>query len=73
MFNWLKKLTRKPSGGEGPLRAVPGAGTCRGTDGKVIYNMLDPMMQQFLGRCVGAVKKAGIRAKRDGTVLDLAG
>jgi hypothetical protein len=63
----------KPSGGgdsERPkpdrdLRAVPGAGAYS-SGGKVIYNMLDPMMQQLMGRSIGAVKKAGMRARGTG-------
>lgn len=31
--------------------------------GKVVYTLLDPMMKQFMGQCIGAVKKAGIKAK----------
>ncbi|MDB2687264.1 hypothetical protein N9Y42_08630 [Mariniblastus sp.] len=49
----------KPSSEE--LRSVPGAASYS-IDGKVGYNMLDPMMQQFMGRCIGAVKKSGLRA-----------
>jgi hypothetical protein len=47
------------------LRAVPGAAAVS-HEGKVIYNLLTPHMQQFLGRCVGAIKKAGITAKGTG-------
>jgi len=35
-------------------------------DGEVVLNILTPHMQQFLGRCVGAIKKAGIKAKGSG-------
>jgi len=49
---------RKP---DGELRAVPGAGVYS-LDGKVGYNMLDPFMQKFMGRCIGAVKKSGVSA-----------
>jgi len=45
------------------LRAVPGALTATNRDGAVIYNMLTPHMQQFMGRCVSAIKKAGIASK----------
>ena len=62
MFGWFTKKNR----GDAP-REVPGAGVYRNTSGQVIYNLLDPFMQQFLGRCVGAVKKAGIRAKGTGS------
>lgn len=49
------------------LRAVPGAlvASDRAT-GQVVYNMLTPHMQQFMGRCVGAIKRAGIAAKGTG-------
>jgi hypothetical protein len=47
------------------LRPVPGAAVMS-HDGKVIYNMLTPHMQQFLGRCIGAIKKVGITAKGTG-------
>ena len=47
------------------LSAVPGA-LAASYGGQVVYNMLTPHMQQFLGRCVGAVKKAGLRAKGTG-------
>lgn len=46
---------------ENEMRVVPGA-AAYSFDGKVGYNMLDPMMQQFMGRCIGAIKKAGVRA-----------
>lgn len=47
------------------LRAVPGA-LVASSGGDVIYNLLDPHMQQFMGRCVGVAKKAGLRAKGSG-------
>jgi hypothetical protein len=47
------------------LRPVAGAAVMS-HEGKVIYNLLTPHMQQFLGRCVGAIKKAGIKAKGSG-------
>ena len=47
------------------LRAVPGA-TAYSTEGKVAYNLLTPHMQQFMGRCIGAIKKAGIAARGTG-------
>src|SRR5262245_35701115 len=55
------------------LRAVPGAGVFASRDGKVLYNLLTPHMQQFLGRCVSAVKKAGIKAKGTGQFSILLG
>jgi hypothetical protein len=70
MFGWFKK--RKPPESDG-LRAVPGAGVYQSADARVDYNMLDPWMQQFMGRCVGAVKKAGIRAKGTGQFSILLG
>ncbi len=47
------------------LRAVPGA-TAYSVGGKVSYNLLTPHMQQFMGRCIGAIKKAGIAARGTG-------
>ena len=38
-----------------------------------MYNLLDPAMQQFLGRCVGAIKKVGIKAKGTGSFSVLLG
>ncbi|SRR6266542_764810 len=70
MFGWFKK--RKPPE-MGRLRPVPGAGVYQSAEGRVVYNMLDPWMQQFMGRCVGAVKKAGIRAKGTGQFSILLG
>lgn len=60
----LNKLFRKKKNED--LRAVEGAGVYKGANGKVIYNMLDPSMGKFMGQCVGAVKKAGIKAKGTG-------
>jgi hypothetical protein len=74
MFGWFKKKnsdkTHAPSGS---LRLVPGAGVFRDNSGQVMYNLLDPVMQQFLGRCVGAIKKAGVRAKGTGSFSVLLG
>jgi hypothetical protein len=49
------------------LRAVPRALVVsdRAT-GQVVYNMLTPHMQQFMGRCVGVLKRVGIAAKGTG-------
>lgn len=55
------------------LRAVPGASAYEDESGKVIYNMLDPMMGEFMGRCIGAVKKSGITAKGTGQFSILLG
>ena len=63
MMGFLSKLFGKKDVG---LRAVPGAGVYADKTGKVVYNMLDPIMGQFMGRCVGAVKKTGIKAKGSG-------
>lgn len=54
------------------LRAVPGAAVMS-HDGKVVYNLLTPHMQQFMGRCVGATKRAGIKAKGTGQFSILIG
>jgi hypothetical protein len=61
-------LFRKKKG----LDAVPGA-LVTSYDGEVIYNMLTPHMQQFLGRCIGAMKKEGIKAKGTGQFSILLG
>ena len=74
MFGWFKKQSpEKPQLPNAPLRPVPGAGVFRDTGGQVMYNLLDPVMQQFLGRCIGAIKKAGIRVKGTGSFSVLLG
>ena len=55
------------------LKAVPGALSYAKRDGVVVYNLLTPHMQQFMGRCVGAIKKAGIAAKGTGQFSILVG
>ncbi len=50
-----------------PLRRVDGALAYATQGGEVLYNLLTPHMQQFLGRCVGAIKKSGIAAKGKGS------
>lgn len=50
MLGWIRNLFKPNSDG---MRAVPGALTARHGD-RVIYNMLDPTMQKFMGQCVGA-------------------
>jgi hypothetical protein len=56
------------------LRAVPGALVASDkTTGQVVYNMLTPNMRQFMGRCVGAIKEAGIAAKGTGQFSILTG
>jgi len=42
-------------------------------EGRVIYNLLTPHMQQFMGRSVGAIKKAGLLAKGTGQFSVLVG
>ena len=69
-MGFLSNLFGKQDDG---LRAVPGAGVYADKTGKVVYNMLDPMMGQFMGRCVGAVKKSGIKAKGTGQFSILLG
>lgn len=73
MFGWFRKRKSTPATDEERVRAVSGAGVYRDHEGRVAYNMLDPMMQQFLGRCVGAIKKAGIHAKGSGQFSVLLG
>jgi hypothetical protein len=41
------------------LRAVPDVLVAR-SDGKVVYNLIDPLRQKFVGRCVAALRAAGI-------------
>jgi hypothetical protein len=36
------------------------------SEGQVVYNLLTPHMQQFMGRCIAETKKAGIQAKGTG-------
>jgi len=74
MFDWLRRLLGQGATPSDGLRSVPGAAVAITTkDGKVIYNALDPAMQQFMGRCIGAVKKAGIQAKGSGQFSVLVG
>jgi hypothetical protein len=74
MFGWFKKKSSEqlqvPANA---LRPVLGGGVYRDGNGQVIYNMLDPAMQQFLGRCVGAIKKAGMKGKGTGSFSVLLG
>ena len=62
MLSFLKRLF----GGDTGLRKVPGALSASDASGLVVYNMLDPWMQKFMGQCVAALKKAGIRARGTG-------
>jgi hypothetical protein len=49
------------------LRAVPGALTASDrVTGQVAYNLLTPHMQQFMGRCIGAIKRNGVSAAGTG-------
>jgi len=68
MFDSLKRLF-----GGGGLRKVPGALSASDSSGRVVYNMLDPLMQKFMGQSVGALKKAGIKAKGTGQFSILIG
>lgn len=66
LFGWLRGRGKKMDvEGKPGLRAVPNA-IVASKQGQVVHNMLDPWMQQFMGRCVGAIKKAGLRAKGTG-------
>ena len=60
-------VARKPE-----LRPVPGA-LVASAGGHVIYNMLTPHMQQFMGRSVSAIKKSGLKAKGTGNFSILVG
>ena len=56
------------------LRAVPGALVSQDRhSGQVTYNLLTPHMKQFMGRCIGAIKKAGLPAKGTGQFSVLVG
>ena len=63
----------EPSSSGLRLRAVPGALVAKAHNGQVLYNMLTPHMGQFMGRCVGAIKRAGIVAKGTGQFSILVG
>ena len=77
LFDKLTGRGQRPSqpapGENAPLRAVPGALNYTNQDGSVLYNLLTPHMQQFMGRCVSAIKKAGIAAKGTGQFSVLVG
>jgi hypothetical protein len=74
MFDWFRRLFGQETKASDGLRAVPGALVAVSTnDGKVVYNALDPFMQQFMGRCIGAIKKAGMKAKGSGQFSVLLG
>ncbi|HWB03220.1 MAG TPA: hypothetical protein VG796_09365 [Verrucomicrobiales bacterium] len=60
-MSWLQKIF----GGSG-RRGVPGALVARTSNGQAVYNMLTPHMQQFMGRCVSAIKRSGISARGTG-------
>jgi hypothetical protein len=74
-MSWLHKLfggaSEKPATG---LRPVPGAlvASDRAT-AQVVYNLLTPHMQQFMGRCVSAIKRGGIVARGTGQFSILVG
>jgi hypothetical protein len=67
LLDWLRGRGKQKDAESGKpgLRAVHGASVAS-KQGQVVYNMLDPWMQQFMGRCVGAIKKAGLSAKGTG-------
>jgi len=77
LFDKLFGRRQQPSGPHSqqrpPLRAVPGALSYATRDGGVLYNLLTPHMQQFMGRCVSAIKKTGIAAKGTGQFSILVG
>jgi hypothetical protein len=62
----MLSFLRKFFGGGAGLRKVPGASSASDAHARVVYNMLDPWMQRFMGQSVAALKKAGIRAKGTG-------
>ena len=62
MLQWIRNLFRGQPAQHDEFRPVPGAMVVK-QGNRVVYNMLDPTMQKFMGQCVGAVKKASIRAK----------
>lgn len=72
-MNWLKKIFGTSREESAELREVPGAMAVRTSDKKVAYNMLTPHMQQFMGRCVSAIKRIGLRAKGTGQFSILVG
>lgn len=65
-------VSSPPVAGRG-LRAVPGALVYRDAEGRVGLNLLTPHMQQFMGRCVGALRNAGIPARGTGQFSLLVG
>ena len=62
----LSFLTKMFGGGDSGVRKVPGAMSASDRSGRVVYNMLDPWMQKFMGQCVSALKKEGIKARGTG-------
>ncbi len=72
MLQWLRNLFSRNAAQPNGLRPVPGA-TVALAGNRVIYNMLDPTMQRFMGQCVGAIKKAGVKAKGTGQFSVLLG
>ena len=75
LFGWLfgkspeavpdELSDQRPSADNDGLRAVPGAMSYE-AEGRVLYNMLDPFMKKFMGRCIGAIKKTGVDARGTG-------
>src|SRR5436190_9580806 len=72
-MNWIRKFFGGAKQTPSELREVAGALVARTHDGKVVYNMLTPHMQQFMGRCVGAIKSVGVAAKGTGQFSVLVG
>jgi hypothetical protein len=72
VFQWIRNLFHSQPTRPDDLRPVPGALVAR-QGNRVIYNMLDPTMKKFMGQCIGAIKKANIRAKGTGQFSILLG
>jgi hypothetical protein len=75
-MGWIKRLfggaeastPAERAGNEtAPKHLAPVAGALAAShEGRVVYNMLTPHMQQFMGRCIAETKKAGMQAKGTG-------
>jgi hypothetical protein len=72
-MKWLRRIFGGKQQPDAGLREVPGALVARTLDGRVAYNILTPHMQQFMGRCVSAIKRSGIAAKGTGQFSILLG
>ena len=73
LFGNNEQSSQPPAQQRPPLQAVLGAMSFSTSDGAVLYNLLTPHMQQFMGRCVSAIKKTGIAAKGTGQFSILVG